>query len=78
MNTDEVSATDFMDALQHGTIVAMELAPMELTLSAQLGYCWLHFSFFWFKRNNISQIKSIFFFNWRESKERQFFFYLDI
>ncbi|KAL6439649.1 hypothetical protein ACFW04_004024 [Cataglyphis niger] len=44
MNTDEVSATEFMDALQHGTIVAMELAPMELALSAQLGYYTFHFS----------------------------------
>lgn len=36
MNTEEVSEADFMDALQHGTIVAM--TPVELALSAQLGY----------------------------------------
>lgn len=44
MNTEEMSETDFMEALQRGTIVAM--APMELTLSAQLGYRSLNFSFF--------------------------------
>lgn len=43
MNTEEVSEADFMDALQRGTIVAM--APMELTVSTQLGYRSLHFSF---------------------------------
>lgn len=36
MNTEEMSDVDFMDALQHGTVVAV--APMELALSAQLGY----------------------------------------
>lgn len=52
MNTEEVSEADFMDALQHGTIVAM--TPVELALSAQLGYRWFHFSLFSFKENNIS------------------------
>lgn len=60
MNTEEVSEADFMDALQRGTIVAM--TPMELTLSTQLGYCSLCFSFFLgFKGNGISRVKLIFF-----------------
>jgi len=37
MNIEEVSDADFTDTLQRGTIVAV--APMELTFSAQLGYC---------------------------------------
>jgi len=37
MNTEEVSDADFTDTLQRGTIVAV--APMELTFTAQLGYC---------------------------------------
>lgn len=51
MNTEEVSEPDFMDALQHGIIVA---TPVELALSAQLGYRWFHFSLFSFEENNIS------------------------
>ncbi|XP_072765920.1 uncharacterized protein [Anoplolepis gracilipes] len=37
MNTEEVSEADFMDALQHGTLVVPIVTPMELALSAQLG-----------------------------------------
>lgn len=75
MNTEEVSATDFMDALQHGAIVAV--TPMELALSAQLGYRWLHFSFVWFMRNNISQVKWNFFLIDVKTREK-FFLNLDI